>query len=81
MVITMSSCSTTYDVLRTYILLELYIVTIIATILGSIYVISVIPIRLDALRILILSSILLIVVFAWYKITVKLIRYRLRLLK
>jgi|GEM_PF-5988744 hypothetical protein len=81
MVITMSSCSTTYDVLRTYILLELYIVTIIATILGSIYVISVIPIRLDALRILILSSILLIVAFAWYKITVKLIRYRLRLLK
>ncbi|MCC6016190.1 MAG: hypothetical protein LM582_04000 [Desulfurococcaceae archaeon] len=77
----MVKCSSTRDVLRTYFLVQLYIIAIMISILGIFYIISMVSIEPRALIIPILGAIAIAIVFIWYKITIRLLRSQLSKLK
>jgi uncharacterized membrane protein len=77
----MVKCSSTRDVLRTYFLVQLYIIAIMISILGIFYIISMLCVEPRALIIPILGAIAIAIVFIWYKITIRLLRSRLSKLK
>lgn len=73
----MNKCASSKDLILSFAKVESYIITIIVFILSVFYFIHILPIYLDVIRILFLAMLLVVVLYLWYVLTIKILSYRL----
>lgn len=70
----LSRCTSLNNLVLAFIKIKLYVVLVMVSIIGVIYITSIIPVEIDIVKIVILGLLTIAVLYIWYKITLLLMK-------